>query len=220
MNAEMARLPLPEPDDSHPLDWYPESEDDPKGVPVEIVNRWVEGTLTRRESGKIEGASQVLEAPTRPYTTTPGKEIVMPLDDIKQAALDAAVRDIERAFASKPRPTTTVKPVRWGVRRSSNRAATDLPWLAVPSLYFMQCTTCGLVKIGVSGDYRLRRIELEKRTGHTLRVLGFDYGDLEIEARVHRYFSPLRVTGEWYTPSEAILAYAQNLHYHPDEARP
>lgn len=41
MTAEMARLPLPEPDDSHPLDWYPEPDDDPKGVPVEIVERRV-----------------------------------------------------------------------------------------------------------------------------------------------------------------------------------
>lgn len=68
MTAEMARLPLPEPDDAHPMDWYPEPNDDPKGVPVEIVNQWVEETLTRREDGKIEtGADDVCTAPA-PYT--------------------------------------------------------------------------------------------------------------------------------------------------------
>ena len=143
----------------------------------------------------------------------------MPLDDSKQAALEAAIAQIERQFGGQARVARRAKPAPTPVRRGAHRAAADLPWLYVPSLYFMQCTTCWLVKIGVSGDYRLRRVELEKSTGHVLSVLGFDYGDLEIEAGVHRYFSSSRVDGEWYAPSEEILEYARNLKHHPGDSR-
>lgn len=40
MVAEPVRPP--DDDDAHPLDWYPEPDDDPEGVPVEIVNQWVD----------------------------------------------------------------------------------------------------------------------------------------------------------------------------------
>jgi hypothetical protein len=220
MTTDVPRSPLSEADDAHPLDWYPEDAEQPEYRTLEEVEQWMSEMLTRREMVQYERGAGVLEALPAPYTTNLTREIVMPLDDIKQVALDAAVAAIQRAFPPQPRPKTATKPRRHAVRRGAVRAAEDLPWLAVPSLYFMQCTVCGLVKIGVSGDYRLRRIELEKTTGHRLRVLGFGYGDLESEAIVLGYFSPSRVAGEWFRPSDEILEYARRLQYHPDEDQP
>lgn len=166
---------------------------------------------------KLQGETGAVCSAPASDTTSPGKEIVMPLDDSKQAALDVAIRQIEQQFGHQPRPATPKKRYPQVVRRGAKREALDLPWLATPSLYMMQCTTCGLVKVGVSGDYRLRRTELEKRTGHTLRVLGFDYGTFEIESWAHAYMTPYRVEGEWYTPSEYVLEYARKLRYHPED---
>ena len=68
MTAEMARLPLPEPDDdAHPLDWYP--GDEPESRTVESAERWVNETLTRREMVKCErGAGSACNTPA-PYIT-------------------------------------------------------------------------------------------------------------------------------------------------------
>ncbi len=43
MHAQIIRLPLPDSDDSHPLDWYPDADnDDPSGVDARIIERRVE----------------------------------------------------------------------------------------------------------------------------------------------------------------------------------
>lgn len=61
MVAEVMRLPLPEPDDSHPLDWYPDPEDDPKGVPVEIVDRWMHANVASEEPENLRSLAARLE---------------------------------------------------------------------------------------------------------------------------------------------------------------
>lgn len=168
---------------------------------------------------KLQGeAGNVGSVPTSDTARLLGSQ-AMPFDDSKQAALDAAIRQIEEHFAPLPRPKIPAKRVPHVVRRGARRDAPDLPWGATPSLYMMQCTTCGLVKVGLSGDYRLRRVELEKSTGHTLTVLGFDYGTFEIESWAHAILSRWRVEGEWYRPSEEVLEYAGNLRYGPDGKR-
>lgn len=206
--------------EGHPLDWYP--EDEPESRSIEEAEAWVDSVLTRREEAenmvKLHEARQALATPDGLYTTTPAKEIVMPSQRTTPSIM-AAVQSVARQLQENPLPPrTATKPLRQSVRRGAVRAADDLPWLCVPSLYFMQCTVCHLVKIGVSGDYRLRRIELQKTTGHQLVVLGFDYGDMEIEASVHRYFSLHRATGEWYRPTGAILKYARRLRHQLGES--
>lgn len=168
MVADVMRLPLPEPDDSHPLDWYP--GDEPESRSVEEANRWIEETLTR--SGDVVklqgGAGSVCTAPT-PNTTTPAREIVMPVQRTTR----------RRQFAVHPR------------------------------VYFMFCEMCDVVKVGFSRDFRVRRRELQRGTGHPLRVLGIHPGNRQIEARVHALFAAERVEGEWFRPSRALLRYIE-----------
>ncbi len=188
----------------------------PAGLPFE---RWCHDS--KGECGKIaRKPRRGLHSCQGEHHET-GRSHAMPSNDISPSVM-AAVQSVARQLQATPfsRPKTGSKPHRPSVRRGAVRAADDLPWLAVPSLYFMQCTVCGLVKIGVSGDYRLRRIELERITGHRLRVLGFGYGDMEIESVVLGYFSPSRITGEWFSPSDEILEYARNLQYHPEDDQP
>ncbi len=78
MATEMVRLPLPEPDDAHPLDWYP--GDEPESRTVAEVKRWVNETLTRSgDVVKLQGGAGTVGSRPAPYTTSPAREIVMPL---------------------------------------------------------------------------------------------------------------------------------------------
>jgi hypothetical protein len=168
MATDMLRLELPEPDDGHPLDWYP--GDEPEERTAEEANRWVDETLTRSEGVvKLSEARQVLATPTGPYTTTPAREIVMPSQRTTR----------RRGLAVEPR------------------------------VYFMRCFRCSLVKIGFSRDFRVRRAELERSTGHVLQILGIQRGDRVIEQRVHSLFGRERVKGEWFRCSERLLAYIE-----------
>lgn len=59
MAGDMVRLSLPEPDDAHPLDWYP--GDEPESRNVAEVRRWVGETLAYEDSrtadhGAVVGA--------------------------------------------------------------------------------------------------------------------------------------------------------------------
>lgn len=76
------------------------------------------------------------------------------------------------------------------------------------NLYYFRCLDCGLIKIGFSRDYRLRRVELERRSGHKhLEVLGVEAGDRWCEAKTHSRLFLDHVGSEWYRPSEAVMAY-------------
>lgn len=212
MVAEMVRLPLPEPgDDAHPLDWYP--GDEPESRTIEEAEAWVDEVLTRRgDLIKLHEAPQALATPTGPNTTNLTREIVMPSHDIAPSTL-AAIQVAARAIQSFPKRER--RPVKsWGVRRNTKRGAHLLPMI-----YVMQCTDCGLVKIGCSGDYRLRRVELEKQTGHTLDVLGIEFGGLQEESWTHWRFRAHRVRGEWYRPADEILTYAREQMSIPWEKR-
>ena len=145
---------------------------------------------------KLQEAPQVIATPTRPNTTTPGKEIVMPSHDT------ALLSDEPKKPQHRP----------W--RRGTKRGLGDRPML-----YFMRCTTCDLIKIGISGDYRKRRVELERRTGHTLDVMGIEWADAWVEAQVHKMFRVDRVRGEWYRESDAILAYIAKHCQPPHDKR-
>ena len=66
MSAEIMRLPLPEPGDAHPLDWYPEPTDEPKGIPVEVVESWVDAYLDYEDSRPEATQLEVMVEPVRP----------------------------------------------------------------------------------------------------------------------------------------------------------
>ena len=204
MNESALRLPLPEPDDSHPLDWYP--GDDPESRSMEEAEAWVDAVLTRRGEAenvvKYGKARQAIATPDGLYTTTPGKEIVMPSQRTTPSIM-AAVQSVARQLQANPLPPRKPSAKRWGVRRGATRGAGQLS-----RIYYMQCMDCLLIKVGVSGDYLLRRIELEKRSGHrNLFVLGTEVGDLWCEQQTHDMLWASRATGEWYRPTEAVWAH-------------
>lgn len=83
------------------------------------------------------------------------------------------------------------------------------------NLYYFRCLDCGLIKIGFSRDYRLRRVELERRSGHKrLEVLGVEAGDQWCEAQTHALLCRDHVGGEWYRPSDDVMAHIA-LHARP-----
>lgn len=160
---------------------------------------------------KLQGGTDAACNRSAPNTTTPAKEIVMPSHDIAPSVL-AAIQAAAVAVQAWPRRSTKPKPTPWrrGVKRGIGK---------LPMVYAMRCTTCGIIKIGISGDYRQRRVELEKRTGHTLDVLGIEIGPIEAEAALHRHFRRHRIEGEWYRPDDQILTYIRERMNLPYEKR-
>lgn len=274
MVAEMARLPLPEPDDAHPLDWYPEPDDNPKGVPVEIVNQWVEETLTRREDVVNLGQQVAPEAGSnrgghlgviqmQPERTT------LPAFDLSAAArsvaesfnlppptlssvarglahqasvLRALADDLERAESLTTdeahaliwRLESAGTPLLTAVRMLESATPPDPHRVAMkrivaqvearrhrgkgapPRVYFMQCMKCRLVKIGTSLDWRTRRREIARATGHDLVALGTREGDAWDEKIIHERFWGNRDHGEWFHMSDALRDYIRDKTTRPD----
>lgn len=72
--------------------------------------------------------------------------------------------------------------------------------------YFIQAEEGGLIKIGtaISPLFRLRTMQ----TGCPLklRLIGLTDGDRLFERGLHKKFEGTRVHGEWFEPSEELLA--------------
>lgn len=122
----------------------------------------------------------------RADTTSLAKEIVMPSHDTV-LPIDAI---IDRILSK---------------RRRFKRGVGARIW---HNIYYLRCLDCGLIKIGFSRDYRLRRLELQKRSGHkNLEVLGVEGGDRWCEAQTHQILRADHVGGEWYRPTDAVMAH-------------
>lgn len=91
----------------------------------------------------------------------------------------------------------------------SQRTTRRRQYAVEPRVYFMRCFKCKLVKIGFSADYRMRRQELQRTTGHHLQVLGIHVGGRLEEQRVHGMFRADRVDGEWFRYSTGIMQYIE-----------
>lgn len=85
-------------------------------------------------------------------------------------------------------------------------------------IYFIQHTEDNYIKIGVSGDTHQRVPQLRREYGRSLKVLGVMDGNRQIEQELHRRFKADRRFGEWFKPSEELLAFiAENAR--PLESR-
>lgn len=71
-------------------------------------------------------------------------------------------------------------------------------------VYFVRCTSTGLVKIGWSNDVPARMNALRSATHPVLVLEGTRPGGHFEEQRIHRLLAPQRVSGEWFraTPDE------------------
>lgn len=76
------------------------------------------------------------------------------------------------------------------------------------NLYFILNPALGIIKIGISTDVEARRCSLEHACGVSLALLGVLEGGGHFEDRLHLIFGDTRLLGEWFLPSEELLALA------------
>lgn len=75
-------------------------------------------------------------------------------------------------------------------------------------VYFIRSERTGCIKIGFSFDPNQRIRELS--TSEPLKLLGYITGDKSAEARLHERFKASRVHGEWFSPSDDLIAYLRD----------
>lgn len=73
-------------------------------------------------------------------------------------------------------------------------------------LYFILNPALGIIKIGISVDVRSRRSELEHACGVALTVLRVVPQGEPFEEPLHFAFLPSRLIGEWFAPTDELLA--------------
>lgn len=81
-------------------------------------------------------------------------------------------------------------------------------------LYFVQQQLPGEpgpIKIGVSRDIGERVRSLQCGSPHPLALLGTVPGDALDERRLHERFQAFRLSGEWFAPDAALLAFIRSL---------
>jgi hypothetical protein len=75
-------------------------------------------------------------------------------------------------------------------------------------LYFMLNPALGIIKIGITGDVQGRRQSLECACGVPLDVLRVVRSAERFERDLHLAFDTTRLCGEWFAPTEALVALA------------
>lgn len=80
------------------------------------------------------------------------------------------------------------------------------------TIYYVQPKSGGLIKIGyTSKKVELRVSELQTGCPDQLVILGQEEGDERKEADLHKKFSHLRVTGEWFRPSIELMRHVVDI---------
>lgn len=78
-------------------------------------------------------------------------------------------------------------------------------------VYFIQSGERGPIKIGKANDAASRMRELQVGSPARLRLLATVPGGHAMETRLHRRFSRLRVSGEWFEPEPELLAHIASI---------
>lgn len=78
----------------------------------------------------------------------------------------------------------------------------------VRGVYFIQSVHGGPIKIGVAGHVPSRFASIQCMSPCRLRLLGVERGgDRRRERELHDKFAGIRLHGEWFEPTPALLAY-------------
>lgn len=72
-------------------------------------------------------------------------------------------------------------------------------------IYFVERED-GLIKIGKAKDYRRRVGQLQSEYGR-LKILGLVEGGYTEERKLHKQFTSIRITGEWFRADESLLRF-------------
>lgn len=113
---------------------------------------------------------------------------------------DATARELMEASAEDWRRT--------GLRRFPADQCEFYGW-EIPMgfvVYYVQRHSDSLVKIGTSGHFRQRMLQLHKRFGD-ISVLRLEWGTYHEERRAHVRFEAHRVEGEWFRPADELMSY-------------
>jgi hypothetical protein len=90
---------------------------------------------------------------------------------------------------------------------------------AVRDVYFVRAVKLGLVKIGTADNAAVRLRQLALSSPDKLRLLGLIKCDRSgaLEREVHQEFGRLRLHGEWFKGTRALLGYIAENAYVPDD---
>lgn len=83
------------------------------------------------------------------------------------------------------------------------------------SVYFVENSLNGLIKIGYSGNYPTRMAQLNNQYKAKLKILGLMDGGLSEEKSIHKLFSENQVEGEWFSGCQAIRDFIIEYCYLP-----
>ena len=69
----------------------------------------------------------------------------------------------------------------------------------------------GFIKIGSAFDVDARMRSIGNISGHQLELIGYVKGDYSAESSLHNEFSSNRAIGEWFSPSDELIARIETL---------
>lgn len=72
-------------------------------------------------------------------------------------------------------------------------------------VYFLQCQSTKLIKIGIATDVSRRIADIQSMCPTKLKLLTSIRGGLHIEVDLHRRFAVARRHGEWFSPVPELL---------------
>lgn len=78
-------------------------------------------------------------------------------------------------------------------------------------VYFIRCEASGLIKIGYSTDLQGRVASLLHANPRGVALMASAPGGAVAEAAVHKKFRELRVRGEWFRTSPALLSFIEQV---------
>lgn len=133
-------------------------------------------------------------------------------------ALKAAAEENRSAPVTfMPGPETAADVWEAHEARRRREAGNREPWTPPPIrevrvpeyVYFFQRVD-GPIKIGTTVQLAQRRASLETGTG-PLRLVGLEPGGFRREGELHRQFSEARLYGEWFHPTQELVAYVTTI---------
>jgi len=80
-----------------------------------------------------------------------------------------------------------------------------------PVVYFIQRGESGPVKIGFSRNVYGRMQTLQTANSQPLRLVGYLYGDTELEGDIQSRFAEDRLKGEWFKPTYTMKSFLESL---------
>jgi len=86
-----------------------------------------------------------------------------------------------------------------------------IPLMEFMAIYFIQRESDAAIKIGYSEDVPTRLGILRSTGNGRLSLLCAIDGDMVVEKQLHTKFNDDRIEGEWYEPSETLVAYIDHL---------